>query len=137
MNYMNQVADMLGVEIGEKFKFFDTHSNQEKTGVYWVDENGIYEEYPDGSKVQIFRSWDDILIGDSEIVKLPYKPRKGDIIFYVSPQGDLMATSVDISYTRDLLLVHNGMVYRTAKEALEHKDETMKKWAEIRKELEE
>lgn len=137
MNYMKQIAEMLGVEFGERFRLFDTCEKEEDTGIYWVDEEGMHKEYSDGSKAKIAYTWDCILTGGYEIVKLPWKPKEGDMCYYVTPNGSLASMAIDISHTRDLLLVHNGMVYRTAEEASEHKDETMRKWAEIRKELEE
>lgn len=136
MNYMAQMADMLGVEFGEKFKLFDTCAKEELINVYWIDENGMWTECPDGLKGLIVSCWADILTGFREIVKLPWKPKEEECCYYIAPNGSLLSTTINFSFSGDMLLVHNGMVYRTAEEALEHKDETMKKWAEIRKELE-
>lgn len=136
MNYMKQIADMLGVEFGEKFKLFDTCAKEELISVYWIDENGMWTECPDDITATVTCAWSDILTGFCEIVKLPWKPKDGDMRYYITPNGSLAGMAVDISHTRDLLLVHNGMMYKTTEEALAHKDETMRKWDEMKKELE-
>lgn len=137
MNYMEKIAELLGVEIGERFKLFNTITKEEEVGVFWIGEDGMYKENPNGSKGLIVSCWADVLPGFCEIVELPWKPKEGECCYYITPNGSLLSTTIDFSFSGDMLLVHNGMVYRTPEEALEHKDETMRKWAEIRKELEE
>lgn len=70
MNYMENVAKMLGVELEEEFKL---GSSEVK---YKFTENGLYFCAPDGwwqcSNVMLPR----ILRGNVEVVKLPWQPKK-------------------------------------------------------------
>ena len=75
-NYMADVAQMLGVELEEEFKL---NGGETK---YKFTENGLYFYAPDGwwqcSNVLLPR----ILRGNVEIVKLPWRPKKGDEYYY-------------------------------------------------------
>ena len=75
-NYMADVAKMLGVELEEEFKLDGIETK------YKFTENGLYFYAPDGwwqcSNVMLPR----ILRGNVEIVKLPWKPKKGDAYYY-------------------------------------------------------
>lgn len=136
MNYMSKIADMLGVELGEKFKLKVRDTGEEYPGIFWIDEQGLWLNSEGNPDYLLKSGWSTLLTGIEEIVKLPWKPKEGECCYYIIPNGSLISTTIDFSFSGDLLLVHNGMVYRTPEEALEHKDETMRKWAEIRKELE-
>ena len=136
MNYMEKVAEMLGVEFGEIFRLFDTSRKEEETGVFWIDEDGMYKKYPDGSKARIAFNWDYILTGDSEIVKLPWKPKGGESYWYYS-ELDILEKTVWNGALFDLVLYKLGKLYRTKAEAENHADEDAAYWESIREELEE
>lgn len=134
MNYMEKVAEMLGVEFGEIFRLFDTSRKEEETGVFWIDKDGMYKEYPDGSKARIAFNWDYILTGDSEIVKLPWKPKGGESYWYYS-ELDILEKSVWDGALFDLALYKLGKLYRTKAEAEKHADEDAAYWESIREEI--
>ena len=82
-NYMAEVAKLLGVELGESFKITsDTKGDYpgDYQNYYRFTENNCFETSVDGVKwetatVIVLRG---ILMGDTRIVKLPWKPRKGE-----------------------------------------------------------
>ena len=82
-NYMAEVAKLLGVELGESFKITsDTQGDYpgDYQNYYRFTENNCFETSVDGVKwetatVIVLRG---ILMGDTRIVKLPWKPRKGE-----------------------------------------------------------
>ena len=82
-NYMAEVAKLLGVELGESFKITsDTQGDYpgDYQNYYRFTENNCFETSVDGDKwetatVIVLRG---ILMGDARIVKLPWKPRKGE-----------------------------------------------------------
>ena len=78
MNYMKQVAEMLGVELGEEFELKDIDTGDVCNGKYRLSERGL--EYCDNYDGEWFGSGllNSLLIGNDEIVKLPYKPKVGD-----------------------------------------------------------
>ena len=74
-NYMQDVAKMLGVELGEEFKIDGSNL------IYKFLENGLYFRCIEGwlpAEYQFF----DLIKGDSKIVKLPWRPKKGDEYYY-------------------------------------------------------
>ena len=82
-NYMAEVAKLLGVELGESFKITsDTQGDYpgDYQNYYRFTENNCFETSVDGVKwetatVIVLRG---ILMGDTRIVKLPWKPREGE-----------------------------------------------------------
>lgn len=80
MNYMAEVAKLLGVELGESFKITsDTESDYHN--YYRFTENNCIEFSDDGVEWKMTTAaalLKYILMGDIRIVKLPWKPRKGE-----------------------------------------------------------
>lgn len=78
-NHMAEVAKILGVELGEPFKI-TSGIQDDYQSYYRFTENNCFETSVDGVK------WETdtvivligILMGDIRIVKLPWKPRKGE-----------------------------------------------------------
>lgn len=66
MNYMADVAQMLGVEIGEKFKICEHNGN-----TYTLTEDGLYY-YENGSN-KLIRSclFEKLITGPLKIIKIP------------------------------------------------------------------
>lgn len=75
-NYMADVAKMLGVELEEEFKIDGIELK------YRFTENGVYCHVDNGwwqcSNVMLPK----ILLGEFEIIKLPWQPKKGDEYYY-------------------------------------------------------
>lgn len=86
-NHMAEVAKLLGVELGESFKITsDTQGDYpgDYQNYYRFTENNCFETSVDGVKwetatVIVLRG---ILMGDTRIVKLPWKP-KYDEEYYI------------------------------------------------------
>ena len=79
MNHMAEVAKMFGVELGESFKI-TSDTQDDYQNYYRFTENNCFETSVDGVKwetatVIVLRG---ILMGDTRIVKLPWKPREGE-----------------------------------------------------------
>ena len=129
MNYMKQVAEILGVGFGEEFKVKGCGDE-----LYTITEDGLYNDEKMSYNLLLF----DILKGDLQIITHPWKPKEGESGYYISPNGELFRMGdINFCYARDLLFVYHGLIYRTEEEALAHKDETMRKWDEMKKEIEE
>lgn len=67
MNYMEQVAQMLGVELGEEFRI-RKGNNSIKKDTFYLTKGGMYKN---GSEFPVGSLWDGILAGYCEIVKIP------------------------------------------------------------------
>lgn len=86
-NRMADVAQLFGVELGEPFKITDdTHDDcqryhrfTERAGIE-ISDDGV-EWKTAGTVILKF-----LLMGDVRIVKLPWKPREGEMYYYPLPR---------------------------------------------------
>ena len=135
MNHMKQVVKMLGVELGERFKVMCQGAIS--SSEFCITENGLYEKFRDQSSINspVLKK---LLIGDAEIVKIPWKPKDGEKVWLFSWMlEDVESYSIDIDAVEDLALYKLGKLYYTREEAEAHAEEDKAYWNEIRKELEE
>lgn len=123
-NYMAKVAKLLGVELGESFKITsDTKGDYpgDYQNYYRFTENNCFETSVDGVKwematVIVLRG---ILMGDTRIVKLPWKPQEGDRYYFPCPASiekwDYSTWSErEVDYYR----LNHGFVCKTMEEAI-------------------
>ena len=118
-NLIPEIAHMLGVEIGEDFKI---KGYNEQT--YRFDADGLKVIYSCLMKKRLTFAnamLGSLLAGKVEIVKLPWKPKKGEKYwgFWYSQLNDAWLV---ILYTwsnnpEDFALYKAGWVFRTKKEA--------------------
>ena len=123
-NHMEEVAKMLGVELEEVFKVTDDDSGKyhnyykftEKKGIEVSEDNVKWEVDTAGTLVL---KW--LLIGVARIIKLPWKPRKGEKYYtpYISTQQEGMYVTyywnnddIDIEHYR------MGIVCKNPEEAI-------------------
>lgn len=115
-NLIPEIAHMLGVEIWEEFKVvykvgFEIICNFTKEGVF------VHEEGCSGKHDKELLT--DIICGKAEIVKLPWKPKKGDGYYtFEIFRGkwvvrSLWWTGAPCNYA----LLDKGWVFRTKEEA--------------------
>lgn len=135
MNYMKQIAKMLGVELGEEFKVRSTkHTQNVNSEIFVFTKVGITTD--DGiTRNDILI---DLLLGVLEIVKLPWKPKDGDHYWYVEyDEGCALCRTTWSDSSYDLALYKLGKLYRTREEAEAQAEEDKAYWDEVRKEIEE
>ena len=117
-NLIPEIAQMLGVELGEEFKIkgYDGLT-------YKLTDNGLELATVDGQKTKWFDhgALNSLLKGKMEIVKLPWKPKKGERYwtFDTVVLGDALCI---VRYMWDgdfneLTKLKTGWVYRTRAEA--------------------
>lgn len=114
---MPEIAKMLGVEMNENFKV-KRYSGE--TGPYALGNSRLYYV---GNKRSDPKMLQELLNGELEIVKLPFKPKEGDI-YYSYMWSELlrgavivntMFVSSDAQCRSDYML---GNCYRTKQECL-------------------
>ena len=115
-NLIPEIAHMLGVEIWEEFKVvykvgFEIICNFTKEGVF------VHEEGCSGKHDKELLT--DIICGKAEIVKLPWKPKKGDVYFTFTLMGDKWGTHSYLwgGCPDEYALLDKGWVYRSQAEA--------------------
>ena len=111
-NLIPEIAHMLGVELGEEFKV------EGDNRTYWFDLDGLHSgEYVAEDEDDAMLH--DLLCGEVEIVKLPWKPKKGDAYYtFEIFRGkwvvrSLWWTGAPCNYA----LLDKGWVFRTREEA--------------------
>lgn len=114
-NLIPEIAKMLGVEIGEEFKI----RGDDRT--CFIDLDGLHLDYhvaDDEDNAMLH----DILCGDTEIIKMPWKPNEGQTVYSFYSVGlDGVLKVVDFIWVNDIItfqaLVKAGWVYKTRAEA--------------------
>lgn len=114
-NLISEIAKMLGVELGEEFKVvyktgFEIICNFTKEGVFvHKGDSGRYEK----------ELLADIICGKVEIVKLPWKPKKGETYYTFELLGGKWIVHLLwwAGSPNGYALLEKGWVYRTQEEA--------------------
>lgn len=112
-NLIPEIAKMLGVEIGENFKIKgDGHTYSIKLDGLHSDQYAMEDDYA---------TLLDLLCGDAKIVKIPWKPKQGDVYYtFIRDRIDRTCTLVSHRWDGcviDIALLKVGWVYRTRAEA--------------------
>lgn len=119
MNYMKEVAHMLGVEIGETFYIQGLDGGAERfkamlteSGLALIDLSVVNN----GEATYLA----ELLKGNLEYEKLPWTPDFNELYYY----PDVIIREVDRTFnmedTYDFALIALGMAYRTREEAEAH-----------------
>lgn len=112
MNYMEQIAKMLGVELGEEFEVVSGIM----VATYKFTEMGLY----DFAGRQARGILDDLLNGTYKIKRKTWKPNKQERYFVPTPAGfELFYIQYyqDLEHEKDW--IEKGLVFRTKEEAVE------------------
>lgn len=116
-NLIPQIAKMLGVELGEAFK---VKGDDETT--YIFTDDGLKLTYDGGIGIVEISSdvaFAALVNGKDEIVKLPWKPKKGDVYFTFELLGGkwVVRSLWWGGFPNEYALLDKGWVYRTCEEA--------------------
>jgi hypothetical protein len=115
-NLIPEIARMLGVELNEEFKIkgYDGLT-------YKLTDNGLELTTVDGQKTKWFDhgALNSLLKGKMEIVKLPWKPKKGDVYYTYNFSASkwVVCSSWWGGFPSEYALLDKGWVYRSEKEA--------------------
>lgn len=115
VNLIPQIAQMLGVEIGEDFKI-----KGYTEPIYRFDADGLKAIYSYQMKKTFANAMlSSLLAGEVEIVKFPWKPKKGDAYYTFEVfRGKWVVRSVWwTGEPRNYALLDKGWVFRTKEEA--------------------
>lgn len=131
-NLIPAIAQMLGVEIGEEFEWHSKHDCityrlkfKENEVLYCTRR--IYKDLEGKEKIE--RHWIDgkvvseflkeVLGGHDKIIKLPWKPKKGDVYFTFGLLGDkwVVRSLWWGGFPEEYALLDKGWVYRSEEEA--------------------
>lgn len=115
-NLMTEICKNLNIELGEEFKIkgYDGLT-------YKLTDNGLELTAVDGQKAKWFDHGvlNSLLKGKLEIIKLPWKPKKGDAYFTFELLGGkwVVRSFWWGGFPNEYALLDKGWVYRTKEEA--------------------
>lgn len=117
-NYMQDVAKMLGVELGEEFMIEDADGYLIDPDFYSITKVGCFYRASDNSKNNGVGNGKllGILQGQFKIRKLPWQPRKGDKYYRPSAYFKCVDVALWEGYSSDFALKEAGMIFRTKEE---------------------
>lgn len=120
-NLIPEIAKMLGVELGEDFKLKDKQNNCVSTEIYKFSEDSLLYRYQDqgGYYTALSPTLYRLFKGDYEVIKLPWKPKKGDVYYTFGCLGDkwVVRSLWWGGFPEEYALLDKGWVYRSEKEA--------------------
>lgn len=108
MNKMKEVAKLLGVELGEEFIIEGCCNNP-----YKFEVNGLFDCSSIGCPIHLLC----LLQGDYEIVKIPFKPKKGDVYWIYSTLLKRVDNYLWDGASSDYAYYKIGNCFRTKEEA--------------------
>lgn len=116
-NLIPQIAEMLGVEIGEEFKVKD-----EDALTYRFTDDELKVTYDGGvevSNISTNSAFVALVEGQDEVVKLSWKPKKGDVYFTFGLLGDkwVVRSLWWGGFPEEYALLDKGWVYHTGEAA--------------------
>lgn len=117
-NLIPEIAKMLGVELGEEFKV----DRYEYDGLTFKFAENMLMSRSDlkGAEWGItYVILSELLGGDAEIVKIPWKPKKGECYFTFVLMGDKWGVGSLHwgGFPNEYGLLEKGWIYRTCEEA--------------------
>lgn len=120
-NLIPQIAEMLGVKLGEEFKI--KGYDDSNTRIYKFTAQGLrvkLVEHPEATEFNALAAFNSLLVGDAEIIKLRWKPKFADRYFgFFEFYGKLRITRYDIwrGTVEEEAQYKCGWIFRTREEA--------------------
>lgn len=121
-NLIPQIAEMLGVKIGEEFKVVSKEGNEQICNFTMA---GLFEHDNKESGSYNKELLAEIVCNNAEIVKLPWKPTQDERYWTFTVRGYLESSSrtwtvrpgIWENHPIDIVLFNQGWTYRTYEEA--------------------
>lgn len=118
-NLIPQIAEMLGVKLGEEFKI-DTSGDD----IFQITESGVWMRKSIDKEEWLEKPFEFVMLcnGDAEIIRLPWKPKKGELVYtfcYCIGSNDKWTVTWRHWENRveEIALLKAGWIYRSRAEA--------------------
>ena len=120
-NHMSEVAKILGVELGERFKIdFCDKIGVDKYYDYYISNNGVNIDEVGRACISSDALF-NLITGEWIIKKKPWKPKNNEVYYYVNASGTVDCEEW-LSFCEDITWYKLGNCYRTKEEAEANKD---------------
>ena len=88
-NLIPEICKMLGVELGEEFKVRSIFGGSPNNKIYHFGTKELfYTHEKNQNKIKDEYTLTELINGDCEIIKLPWKPKKGETYYTFELLGD-------------------------------------------------
>lgn len=119
-NIIPEIAKLLDLEVGEEFKVKSDYNFNTRT--YKITAQGLKVKlvnHPEAKEFNALGMFNSLLVGDAEVVKLPWKPayRQKYWTFGLKDGIWVVVPREWEDYPAEYLLFKAGWIYRTEKEA--------------------
>ena len=125
-NRMQEIAEMLGVEIGEEFDVINQDGDLIYGCPYKLTNEGCELQTRDTASSTLMQ----LLNGNCSIVKKPWKPKYGEWFWIVKSTGRVISIK-NLGSESDAGLIKFGNCFRSKEEAEANKDEMLEKMKEV------
>lgn len=132
-NYMPEVAQMLGVEIGEKFDILDEEGKKVEYGPYKITDNAVVDCDRDDIPDLLY----GLLTGEYTLKKRPWRPKDDNEYWFVELDGNVQYTYFYKDNESDLASLNMGNCFQSKEAAKAAVPEMLAKFEEIKKEVRE
>lgn len=119
-NLIPEICKMLGVELGEKFKVRSIFGGSPNNKIYHFGTKELfYTHEKNQNEIKDEYTLTELINGDCEIIKLPWKPKKGETYYTFELLGDRWVVRPVWcgGFPNEYALFEKGWVYRTKAEA--------------------
>ena len=120
-NLIPKICKMLGVELGEEFKVRSIFGGSPNNKIYHFGTKELfYTHEKNRNKIKDEYTLTELINGDCEIVKLPWKPKEGEDYYtfiYDCYHKWCVWQQRWSNHPFDLALLEKGWVYRSREEA--------------------
>ena len=116
----NLMCEMLGVELGEEFKVRSIFKGSPNNKIYHFGTKELfYTHEKNQNKIKDKYTLTELINGDCEIVKLPWKPKKGETYYTFELLGGKWIVRLLwwAGSPNGYALLDKGWVFRTCEEA--------------------
>ncbi|RHO59313.1 hypothetical protein DW091_06105 [Eubacterium sp. AM05-23] len=133
-NYMPEVAQMLGVEIGEEFDILFENGEVGSFGPYKFTDKSIVDSYIVDSYNDEIDSFvlSELLKGEYTLQKRPWGPKVGELFWTINGKGDAEQYHFT-NDVRDLAMLNMGNCFPSKEAAKAAVPEMLAKFEEIKK----
>lgn len=129
MNHMNEVAELLGVEIGEEFNIRDKNTNEISCRKCKLTENNLMLHCDDGGWGTYDEVFGRLFNGQYEIVKNSWKPKNGERYYRIGVNMHDERTVWHCVWENDIMDIMRyklGNCFKTEEEATSNIDAYLK-----------
>lgn len=131
INYMPEVAKILGLKIEEEFDLIYETGQKADWGPYKITCDGLEDEI--GNRTLHTKAFLNLLAGKYTLQKRPWRPKDGDMYWIIDPGGYTNWYNFNKDDPGDLAILNMGNCFPTEEAAEAARPEMLAKFEEIKK----